>query len=309
MATTAQRQGVDQDRVHSILIAARNAVHRHPRMTAAVAWVLGFVAGLGLVAQQGGQPFYDAICYYVIDLDHLYAIAAVSMQAYGAWRYAPILAQLMDPLGALPLEVFLVGWTLLLLLVLAWMGGRRWWLLLGVPFVVLELYAGNIHLLIAAGIVAGFRRPGVWAFMALTKVTPFAGTLWFAFRREWRDLAFAWGCTVLVVALGVLIAPNLWREWLDSLVSSAGQPSLGLGGPLVVRLPLAMVLLAWAAPRDQRWALPVAVVLCLPNIWLHSLSILAASIALWPGFRRPIRSPQASADQGVRTKILPSAAE
>ena len=45
---------------------------------------------------------------------------------------------------------------------------------------------GNIHLLLGAVIVAGFRWPWLWALPLLTKVTPGVGLLWFALRREWR---------------------------------------------------------------------------------------------------------------------------
>lgn len=244
-------------------------------------WLLGTVAGLALVLRQGGLPFFDGVCYYVIDLDHLYAIAAVSMQAYGAYRYSPILAQILDPFGSLPLGAFIAAWTSLLILALVYIGRRRWWLLLGLPFVMLELYAGNVHILMAAAVVAGFRWPGAWAFLALTKVTPFVGVFWFAIRREWRHFAVALGVTGAIVGLGVVLSPDLWGQWFDSLQLAAGSPALGVGGPLLLRLPIALVVLAWAAPRNHRWALPVVVILAMPNIWIHSLAILAASAGLW----------------------------
>jgi hypothetical protein len=269
------------------------AIGLRRRLTVGALMALGIVGGLALVARQGGSPFFDGVAYYVVDLSHLYEYARVSLLAYGAYRYSPILAQLIDPFGALPLVVFIAGWTMLLFAALAYTGGRRWWVLLGIPFVILELYAGNVHLLIALAVVVGFRFPGAWAFIALTKITPFLGVTWFAFRREWRSLAIAIGTTALIVAVGVALAPGLWREWFDSLTFSAGQPSLGIGGPLLLRGPIALILIAWAAPRDKRWLLPVAVVLLLPNIWLHSLSILAASVALWPGFRLPFRAQAA----------------
>ena len=64
-----------------------------------------------------------------------------------------------------------------------------------------EILIGNIHLLLAAAIVLGFRWPGTWAFVLLTKVTPGVGLLWFAVRREWRSLGIALGATAAIVAV------------------------------------------------------------------------------------------------------------
>ena len=59
----------------------------------------------------------------------------------------------------------------------------------------MEIAGGNISLLLALAIVAGFSRPWTWAFVILTKITPGIGLLWFALRREWRSLAIALGAT------------------------------------------------------------------------------------------------------------------
>ena len=57
-----------------------------------------------------------------------------------------------------------------------------------VPGVIEDLVRGNIHVLLAVTILAGFRYPGAWSFVVLTKVTPGIGLLWFAIRREWGAL-------------------------------------------------------------------------------------------------------------------------
>ena len=74
-----------------------------------------------------------------------------------------------------------------------WLGWRSALLVLAFPPVALELYHGNIHLLMAAAIVLGFRYPIGWSFLLLTKVTPGVGLVWFAVRREWRPLIIALG--------------------------------------------------------------------------------------------------------------------
>ena len=72
----------------------------------------------------------------------------------------------------------------------------------------MELAGGNIHLLLAAAIVLGFRWPWTWAIVLLTKITPGIGLLWFVVRREWRDLAIALGATAAIVAVSFLVWPE-----------------------------------------------------------------------------------------------------
>ena len=50
--------------------------------------------------------------------------------------------------------------------------------------------------------------------------------------------------------------------------------------PLVVRLPFAVVVIAWAARRDARWLLPVGVLLAMPVLWFGGLALLVGSVAL-----------------------------
>ena len=106
----------------------------------------------------------------------------------GAYLYSPAFAQTIAPLVALPWPVFLAIWTAILL---AAYGGTVCLppsprsSFLPIPA---DIATGNVHLLFAAAIVAGFRLSGAWALMALTKVTPFIGVLWFAARQEWRSL-------------------------------------------------------------------------------------------------------------------------
>jgi hypothetical protein len=50
--------------------------------------------------------------------------------------------------------------------------------------------------------------------------------------------------------------------------------------PVLVRLPVAALVIAWGALTDRRWAIPIGVTLALPIIWLNSLAILAAVVPL-----------------------------
>ena len=61
-----------------------------------------------------------------------------------------------------------------------------------------ELYLGNVHILIAVAILLGFKHPWTWAFVLLTKTTCGVGLLWFVVRREWRSLWIALGATAFL---------------------------------------------------------------------------------------------------------------
>lgn len=226
--------------------------------------------------------FVDAPSWRQINLDDLYGIAEQSLTATGAFRMAPVLAWVMYPLTLVPWEVFIgvfVGLNLLAVTIL----GRQWTpvLLLAFPPVLLELANANVHLLMALAIWAGMRWPAAWAFLLLSKVTPGVGILWFAFRREWRNLAIALGATAVIVGVGFLIAPGQWTEWFRSLAISAQQPQVGTLPSLFLRLPLATVIVWYAARTTRAWLVPFACLLAMPTIWLQSAALLTACFPLW----------------------------
>lgn len=222
---------------------------------------------------------YDAYSYWSIDFGDIYGRSMGNNFALGGFRYTPPIALLFGALGALPWWLFLLLWEGLMVGLIAWLGGRWALVLLALPPVALELYHGNVHLLIAAAIVLGFRYPGAWAFVLLTKVTPGVGLLWFAVRREWRSLAIALGVTAVVVALTAAVAPNFWREWIDSIFSNLSEPQhYSVPPPAPIRLPLAALLVIWGARTDRPWTVAVAATLGLPIIWPHGLVVALAAI-------------------------------
>lgn len=237
-----------------------------------------------LVAQMlGGWPVGgDALSWHSVNLAGLYGQATQSLEGSGAFRYAPIVGQALAPLAAVPWLVFLAGFATVQVAVLVAMARERWWLALLFPPVVVELYAGNVELLMAAAIVASFRWPAAWSFLLLTKVTPGVGVLWFAFRREWRSLAIALAATGAIVGFGVALAPDLWAAWIRALVEMSALPNPTPWPPLVARLPFALALLWWAARGDRRWAVPIVALLAMPTIWAVSPALLAGTVALWP---------------------------
>ncbi|MEZ4596262.1 MAG: hypothetical protein R3C32_05075 [Chloroflexota bacterium] len=88
---------------------------------------------------------------------------------------------------AIPWPVFVTAWFAAGVALYVWMVGPWSLALLAVPVFAVELFIGNIHLLLALAVVLGFRWPAAWSFVLLTKVTPGIGLLWFVVRREWRS--------------------------------------------------------------------------------------------------------------------------
>jgi hypothetical protein len=244
----------------------------------------------------------DARVYWRFDFAHLYERGTVGGR--DAYLYSPAFAQVMAPFGVMPWEAFRGFWSALNLAVLAWLAGPRIGVILllfpGSP-VSDEISTGNLHLLIAAAAVIGFRYPQAWAFNLLTKVTPGIGLLWFAVRREWRALGMALGVTLAISVVSFAIAPHLWFEWADSLRRNAAvaipSSAVAVSWPLWLRLVLAAGITVGGALRCWRWTVVVACFLALPVPWFSAPSLLVGVIYLWR--RSHSASPDIS-DAGVR---------
>ncbi len=242
----------------------------------AVALVLALSDPLGGLGTTGREAY----CYWVPVLSNMYALSDWTSPV--AYVYSPAFLQALAPLKALPWQAFLGLWTVLLLLAIRFLSGPRLWAA-AIAFATFELVGGNTHLLLAGAIVVGFRWPAAWALVLLTKVTPGVGLLWFAFRGEWRHLAIALGATAAIAALSFAIVPSAWADWIGVLVASAGKTPAtwaAISVPLVLRLLVAVVIVAWGARTDRRWTVPVAAMVALPAVWFGSLSMLLAIIPL-----------------------------
>jgi hypothetical protein len=249
------------------------------RMGAIVACLL-FVAALGL----GLVPLgVDAHAYWHSAPLDPYNFGALYTQ--DAYFYSPAFTQALWPFHALPWPIFAALWTLALTAALTWLGGRYLGYLLLIPFVFIEMAMGNIHFLIAAAIVVGFRWPVVWAFILLTKVTPGVGLIWFAVRREWRNLGIAIAVTLVIAGVSFIIAPSAWADWIGVLRSTSAADHRAATPfdfiPLAVRVVLAAALVAWAGLTDRRWVVPIAATLALPVVYVNGLAILVAVPYLW----------------------------
>jgi hypothetical protein len=225
----------------------------------------------------------DARCYYQATLADPYLHSSWNDPI--AYVYSPAFLQLVSPLTTLPWQAFMAVWTGLLIGAVRFLTGPRL-LAAGLlfPFTAMEVAGGNVSLLLAVAIVLGFRWPATWSLVLLTKITPGIGLLWFAVRREWRSLFIAFAVTAVIAAVSAIVMPAAWRQWLDVIVANAGKGGTwaSVPVPLLVRLPLAVVLVVWGARTDRRWTVTVASMLALPALWYGGLSMLLAVIPLLP---------------------------
>ena len=207
--------------------------------------------------------------------------------------YPPPLAQLLALFHPIGWPLFIVGWTTLLFTCIGYLLGR--WAFVGIgagvaalatPFgvswVLGPALVGNVTLVMAAAIVLGMRHPAVWAVPLVTKMTVGVGVLWFAFRGEWRSFAIAIGATLVVVVLSALVAPDAWLAFTRFALANVGATENGVpivGPPLWVRLPIAVIVVAWGARTDRPWAVPIACGLALAGLYgLGSIVTIAAGL-------------------------------
>jgi hypothetical protein len=256
--------------------------------TVFLALAVGFVT-LRLLDIRPWDQSVDAYAYWrPLQDGSPYGAAAVG--SLGSYLYSPAFRLAFAPLGLLPWPVFNAVWTTLNLAIYRTIAGRRalpLLLFLPIPF---EIVSGNVHIIYAGVIVAAVSRGrwwgAGWALIFLTKVTPGVGLLWHAVRREWQALALAVGATAIIATASAVVVPGWWVEWLRILAGSTAGPTATVGWylpvPLLARLPVAMVLVAWGGATGRRWTVPVGIVLALPVIWLNGLAVLVALLA--PGF-------------------------
>jgi Glycosyltransferase family 87 len=227
----------------------------------------------------------DARAYWSVDYSNLYGGSLVGR--FGTYLYSPAFAQAMWPATLLPWTVFAGLWCALNLGLLVWMARPILAaLLLFLPFspVTDEITTGNVHILLAAAIVIGFRWSAAYALPLLTKVTPGVGLLWYAGARRYRQLALAVAVTLAICAVSFVIAPQQWFDWIDLLRRSAGVSPGGAGvipGPLWLRGALAAVLVLAGGRLEWRWTVPVAAALALPVTWSSGMAVLIALIPLY----------------------------
>jgi hypothetical protein len=290
-----------------------NSARPWRRIARDVAVVVGLVFGAYLFlvsAGQKGSMAFDVVAYWQLDLANPYT---ASVGDLGFFPYSPAIALLFAPFTGLPWLVFVSGWYAVLIGAIAWLGRGSILTLLAFPPVAIELYHGNIHLLIAVAIVLGFRYPAAWAFVLLTKVTPGIGLLWFAARGEWRKLFIALAATAAIAAVTFVLLPTQWIAWIQMILGSAGTPPPwpAIPVPLWIRMPIAAAIVIWGARTDRMWTVPLAAALSLPALWPGGFAILAACWRLRPArsdYHAPdaVRPDERATAPGLTTRPRPA---
>jgi len=279
----------------------------------AVSW-LGIVYFAEPWSQSALPSGMDARCYWVPSLSNPYLHSNWTDQI--AYPYSPAFLQILQPVRLLPWQVFMAVWAAILMAAMVYITGPRL-ILLGLAFFgLMEIWGGNIEILIALAIVLGFRWPATWAFVLLTKITPGVGLLWFAVRREWRSLAIALAATIAVVAVSAALQPDAWWRWRDVLVANAGKGGTwaAVPVPFLIRFPISVVLVVWGARTNHRWTVPVSAMLALPALWYGGLSIMLATLPLlgarsWSDVQRVLSGGWAELTGGLKRSIDRRSAE
>jgi hypothetical protein len=264
-------------------VAARLPIYRKPTILGLS--IFGFVLFAWLMLIVPSAPHFtsmvgfDSFAYWAVDPSHPYQAA---LGTIGSFTYSPAFALALSPIRPLPFWLFFTIWDAFLIVNLVWLTGRMtlvWLVFLPVP---LELYHGNVHILLATVCVLGFEYPAIWSVGILTKLTPGVSLLWFVVRREWKSLAWALGATAVISAVSFAIAPGAWFDWIKFLTSSqetgagANDWYSFLFPPLWLRIVAAALLVIWGARTDRRWVVPIAMVISMPVIWVTTPAMLVA---------------------------------
>ena len=224
----------------------------------------------------------DALAYWLVNVPGAYDIPHRSA---GSFPYSPPAALIASTFSLVSLWTFLWLWTALLVASLVWIGSSFSWMLVAFafPFVAVELYLGNIHILLAVAVLLGFRHPWTWAFVLLTKFSCGVGLLWFVVRGEWRSLGIALGTTALLCLISLVIAPYLWPEWIRYVLAAQSIDDRIWNNvihvPLAIRMIPAVIVVVWGARTDREWTVLVAVTLALPVLWMHGFAVLVGLVA------------------------------
>lgn len=139
------------------------------------------------------------------------------------------------------------------------------------PLTGLFLASGNIDLIIAAAIVAAWQG-AVWplALVGLAKLAPFLGLP----LRRWRE-------AIITVAIAAVVTLPWWHLWPEWVVYLSRQPISIRNGVAIawwMRLPLALLLLAFVR---RPWASALAVVVAMPSLYAWTTMEGLAVLRIW----------------------------
>ena len=280
-----------------------------------VAWFVLIAIAVQLVATVAENmshdwwPAYDTNAYWLaarhlLDGSPLYQQALITTS--GAYKYPPILAQVVVPIGLLPEWIVDWAWRILGVACLRYMcGSWKFAVIAALQWPVMaELYFGNVTLQLGAAALACFGRGRAAAagmlllpWFGAAKVGPalLIAYLW-ATRPETRR-PLAAGCAVFATACAVsfIASPGPWFDYagtfgweassrMDAWFVVAIVPDHG-GLDFAIRLAIGLALLVAAVRWRLEWLAFIVVAVTMPILSLTRLAIL---VGLWPLW---LRSP------------------
>ncbi|MFL5970238.1 MAG: glycosyltransferase 87 family protein [Gaiellaceae bacterium] len=251
-------------------VARRELRVRPPLLYAAVAlWSTFYL----LIALHGGAGF-DSHAYWLTRDGIHYATDPGKQDAY---LYSPAFAHAIRPLTLLPWPAFALLWAGLAAATFIWFAraAERRWQIAVFALCLGDVVYGNVWWIFALVVAFGLRRPALWAIPLLLKVTPAVGLIWFAVRREWRNLAIAVILALGVAAVSYAVDPQAWRDWVGFLQTGHESWLPNQTIPLATRIAAAFALTGYAARKNRPTLLPAAVWLATPMFSLNGVAIFA----------------------------------
>jgi hypothetical protein len=237
---------------------------------------------LVLLTLSGGDPV-DALSYWLTDPANPYPMHREEYQ----FGYSPVVAQLWAPLFDLPFAAFAFLFRAVEVAGLLILTGPLAGALIFTTPVASEVNAANINMLLGVVMVLGFRWPALWAIPLLTKPSMGIGLLWFVVRGEWRKAAIPIAVAGAFSLVSFLFDPRLWFQWVEWVQHGTAQVGeWPYPFPIQVRLPIALVIVVWAARTNRPWGVVLGSALALPRLYFQSPAILVALVPLIPWLGR-----------------------
>ncbi|HUG30661.1 MAG TPA: glycosyltransferase family 87 protein [Candidatus Limnocylindria bacterium] len=236
----------------------------------------------------------DNLAYWIAGIrlatgQAIYAPAEIAFEPF-AYHYPPPLAQVLAPITlVLPALAYAVLYRAFMLLALWDIAGRRMLSLLAllafIPAAV-ALRIENVEIFMALALVLGLRRwPWLFTIGALIKVSPGLGLVYLALRRRWRDLFIATAVGLVITVVSFVLAPDLWRAWLDAIAGRADMV-----GNSIVPVPYSVraiagfglaIVAGLVGRRTGELLLVCAVTIANPGLSLQGFAVLIAAIPIW----------------------------
>jgi hypothetical protein len=149
-----------------------------------------------------------------------------------------------------------------------------------------SLRVENVEIFMALAVVLGLGRwPWLFSIAAIVKISPGLGIVYLALRRRWRDVVVSAAVGAAITVTSLVLAPEQWRAFLESIMSRTGMVGNSLiPVPYVVRAGAAFALTVVAGLVGRRTGellLVVAITLANPGLSLQGFAVLAAAIPIW----------------------------